>query len=158
MEESSQQSLYTLAIFVYEGSSLPTAVWRCRDENPTWLMPVKDSVTFTPLKQRRPKAAKSVHRGVRSFVLLKPLFCSTETFLLFCAPSDHRTAQVGRDLERSSGPPFHRKGSLGGIVKHLVRWHPTTLQQWGLYSVPGEVVPLGWEWHVMMLAWKLWRC
>lgn len=100
-------------------------------------MPVKDLVTFTPLKQHRLKAAKSRHRGIRSLVLLKPLFCSREKFLLFCAPSDHRTAQVGRDLGRSSGPPCHGKGSPGGIVEHLVQSHPTAFQQWGLSSVPG---------------------
>lgn len=58
-------------------------------------------------------------------VLLKPLFCSAENFPLFCAPSDHRTAQVGRELERSSGPPFDGKGSLGGLNS---TWSNHTLQ------------------------------
>lgn len=131
-------------------------------KNPIWFMPVKDLVTFTPLKQCRLKAAKSAHCGIRSFVLVQSLFCSTEKFIRFWAPSDHRTAQVGGGLERPSGSPFHGKGSLGGIVQHLVWSHPTALQQWGLYSVPREVVPLGGTWtrgcHVMMLAWKWWRC
>lgn len=110
MEESSQQSLYTLAIFVHEGSSLPATVWRCCDENPAWLTPLKDLVTFMPVKQRWLKAAKSMGSGPFSslslfFPLQKSFFFSV--LLEIIEHRDHRS--------------LARKG-LGKIIWSTLSW------------------------------------
>lgn len=54
---------------------------------------------------------------------------------------NHRTAQVGRNLKRSSGLTFHGKGQLDEFIWHPVQSHPEHPQWWGLYHLPGEVVP-----------------
>jgi len=52
---------------------------------------------------------------------------------------NHRTVQTGRDLEKSSGPAFHGKGSLDEFIQHPVQSHLQNLQDWGLYHVSGRL-------------------
>lgn len=50
--------------------------------------------------------------------------------------------RLERSLKRSSGAAFHGKGILNEIIQHPVQPHLENLQRWGLYHVPGEVVPV----------------
>lgn len=50
--------------FVWEGSSLLAAVWRCQAENPAFFIPLKELVSFKHLKQHVLKVAKLRHSGI----------------------------------------------------------------------------------------------
>ena len=106
-EKSSQQSLYTLTIFVYEGSSLPAAVWRCHAENPTLFMPVKDFVTFMHLKQCILKAAKLMRCGIGPLSSLSPCFALCKSDLSFLTSVPLVITEHPR-LEGTSKDHIHR--------------------------------------------------
>lgn len=52
---------------------------------------------------------------------------------------NQRTAQAGRDLERSSGPTFCGKGTPGEIILHPVQSHPENLWWWGSTTSLGRL-------------------
>lgn len=54
-------------------------------------------------------------------VLLYDMYCQGDRKVEYSITND-RTAQVGRDLERSFGPAFRRKGSLDEMLSRGLNW------------------------------------
>lgn len=55
---------------------------------------------------------------------------------------NQRTAQAGRNLERSSGTSFRGKGSLYEIISRPAQTHLAHLQLRGLHYIPKDAVPM----------------
>lgn len=82
-------------------------------------------------------------RRLQCYTFLKIIFlaASERMLSLLSMPSfwgkNHRTSQVGRDLEKSSGPTFCGQRSLFSTLSSRVL---KSLQWWGFYHTHGEVV------------------